>query len=334
MSLLNKFKKSIRQHNLIDSRDSIVIGVSGGADSICLLYLLRALKKELGLTLHIAHLNHMLRAKESKADADFVLRLSQKLNIPATLKEVDAAGLNKNGSQEEIARKVRFDFLFEVARKNKAKKIALGHTLDDQAETVLMRIIRGSGLLGLSGILPKRKMGDFVVIRPLLGIPRKEIDSFLRIKNIKPRIDSTNLKEIYFRNRIRHRLLPEMKKYNPNIKEVLAAMAENIAADYDYVLKNSLKEFDKLRVGNAKPGIKFALGKFLILHPSLQNSILRLAFEKLSGDTRRLTYQHIRELKDLIYSRPRGSIVDLPSQISVIKNPQALEVYVRANKQV
>ena len=339
MSLINKVKQTIKQYNLIDKSDKIVMGVSGGPDSLALLYVLRAIRKELGITLHIAHLNHMLRGRESARDADFVLKLADKLSIPATVKEMDVLRLSKAGSPEEKARKARFDFLFEVAAKFKADKIALGHNLDDQAETVLMRILRGSGLLGLSGISPKRKIGNFTIIRPLIEIPRKEIDRYLRTKNIKPRLDLTNLKEIYFRNRIRRRLLPELRRYNPNIKQVLANMAENTALDYDYLLKESQKAFGRVRTGNPDQNyratgkekevlngvkIKLSLAKFLKLHPAMQNMVLRLAYEQLKTDTRRLCYQHIKELKDLISNRPEGAIADLPSSISVIKNPQYL----------
>lgn len=328
MSLIDKVRQTIRQYKLINKPPSeggsekIVVGVSGGPDSLALLYALKALQKEWPVALHIAHLNHMLRGRESQGDAEFVVRLAQKLNIPVTMRKINLAGLKQGGSAEEIARKARLEFLFAVARKNKARKIALGHNLDDQAETVLMRVIRGSGLLGLSGILPKRKINNFIIIRPLIEIPRKEITNFLKVKKIKPRIDSTNSEEIFFRNRVRHKLLPELKRYNPNIKQVLANTAQNIAADYDYLLENSRRAFAKLKTGKGK--VKLSIVKFMKLHPALQNIVLRLAYTELKGDTRRLTYQHIKEVKDLIYSRPCGAIVDLPSSISVIKNPQHL----------
>ena len=336
MSLINKVRQTIRKYKLIDKPEGngaasigrshkpeeIVVGVSGGPDSLALFYVLKALQKEWPVTLHIAHLNHMLRGRESQGDAEFVVSLAKKFNIPVTMRKINVAGLKQGGSLEEIARKARLEFLFDVARKNKAHKIALGHNSDDQAETVLMRIIRGSGLLGLSGIQPKRKINNFIIIRPLIEIPRREIANFIKAKKIKPRIDATNSEEIYFRNRIRHKLLPELKRYNPNIKQVLANTAQNLAADYDYLLENSRKAFAKLRTGKGRP--KLSIAKFLKLHQAIQNMVLRLAYEELKGDTRRLTYQHIKEVKDLIYSRPCGAIVDLPSSISVIKNPRYL----------
>lgn len=324
MSLIDKARQTIKQYKLINKAEKIVVGVSGGPDSLALLYVLKALQKEWPAALHIAHLNHMLRGRESQGDAEFVVKLAQKLNIPVTCAKINVAGLKKGGSQEETTRKARLEFLFAVARKNKARKIALGHNSDDQAETVLMRIIRGSGLLGLSGIQPKIKINNFIIIRPLIEIPRREITNFLKAKKIKPRIDATNSEEIYFRNRIRHKLLPELKRYNPNIKQVLANTAEIIAADYDYLLETSRKAFAKLRIARTRAKVKLSIVKFLKLHPALQNIVLRLAYTELKGDTRRLTYQHIKEVKDLIYSRPCGAIVDLPSSMSVIKNHRHL----------
>lgn len=329
MPLLNKFKKTIREYNLIDKGDKIVIGVSGGADSTALALLLGALSKEFKLTLAIAHLNHNLRGEDSKRDADFVLRLARKLNLPISSGEINASDLRQGGSLEEAARKKRLDFFFKAAKERKAAKIALGHNLDDQAETVLMRLIRGSGLLGLSGILPKRKMGDFIIIRPLLDITRSEIERFLKSRGIKPRQDYTNRQEVFFRNRIRRRLLPELSAYNKNIKESLARAACNIAIDYDYILSQGMRSFKRLRRNKAGAKIVFPLAQFSKLHLSLQHMALRLAYSELKADTLRLSSQHIKELMDLACNRPAGSIVDLPARISAMKNSRQLCLYTR-----
>lgn len=329
MPLFNKFKKIAARHNLIKRHDRLVIGLSGGADSVALTLLLNALRKEFALHLHIAHLNHGLRGDDSRKDAAFVAQLAQKLNLPAAFREINLTRLKQDGSPEEIARKARLDFLFEVAKDCHAEKIALGHNLDDQAETVLMRLIRGSGLLGLSGILPKRRLGNFIIIRPLLEISREEIECFIRAKRIKARRDYTNCQEIYFRNLIRRRLIPRLSQYNPNIKGVLASAAENFAIDYEYLSREGLRAFRRLRRGRAESKIKLPLAQFLRLHAAMRHMVLRFSYEALKGDMRRLSFQHIRELEDLASGRPLGSIVDLPSRISVIKNPQALCVYMR-----
>lgn len=310
--LLNKFKDTIKKYNLINKGDRIVIGVSGGPDSVCLVYLLNGLKKEFKAILTIAHLDHMLR-KDSAKDREFVEKLGKKLEIKVISSKINVKELFKVGSLEEIARNARLGFLFKVARDVKAKKIALGHNFDDQAETVLMRIIRGSGLNGLSGILPKRNMAGFEIIRPLIEVKRRQIEAYLRRKKIKARIDASNKQDLFFRNKIRNKLLPLLEKdYNKNIREVLANMAQNAGSDYDY-----LQQAAKRSMRGAKA--KLNLDKLRELHPAIQRLILRRAFATIKGDTRRFTFKHIREIEDLILNRPKNSVVDLPKGISVVK---------------
>lgn len=320
--LLKKIEATIRQYNLIAKKDKILIGVSGGPDSVALVYLLNGLKKKLKISLHIAHLDHMLR-EDSGKDSEYVGRLGNKLGIPVTTAQINLKALAVHGSVEEIARNARFGFFFRAAKEIKAAKIALGHNLDDQAETVLMRILRGSGLYGLAGILPKRNIGGFTLIRPLIEIRRGEIEAFLRQRRIKPRRDMTNKDEIYFRNKIRNKLLPLLEKgYNRNIKEVLSNMAENIGYDYD-CLTILARRIEK-RLGN-----RIYLAKFLKLHPAVQRLLLRRNISRLQGSTRRIGFQHIKEIEDLILNRPTHSIVDLPAGISVIKEKKTIRFYQR-----
>ena len=310
--ILRKIKNTIKTYNLINKGDRIVVGVSGGPDSTCLLYLLNGLKKEFRLRLHIAHLDHMLR-KDSCKDRGFVKKIGERLEIPVTSARINVKELAKYGSLEEIARNARLGFLFKVARDVKAKKIALGHNFDDQAETVLMRIIRGAGLYGLSGILAKRNIAGFEIIRPLLEVKRKEIEAYLKSKKIKPRIDISNKHNLYFRNKIRNRLLPLLKEeYNKNIKEVLAGMAQNTGSDYDYLQHVAERSMRGLKA-------KLNLDKLKKLHPAIQRLILRRAIASVKGDTRRITFKHIKEIEDLILNRPKNSVVDLPKGISVVK---------------
>jgi tRNA(Ile)-lysidine synthase len=320
--LLVKVRKIIKQHNLINKGDKIAVGVSGGPDSVALLFLLNALKKELRLTLHIAHLDHMLR-KDSRKDREFVEKLAKQLNIPISTAQISVRRLARKGSLEEIARNARLGFLFKVARDIKADKIALGHNLDDQAETVLMRILRGSGLYGLSGILPKRKIAGFTIIRPLVEIKRKEIDSYLKRKKIKPRMDASNLEDIYLRNRIRNKLMPFLEKeYNKNIKEILANLAQSAGSDYDYLQSMAQRSMKGMRT-------KINLDRFLRLHPAIQRIIVRLAISNIRGNTRKIDFRHIREIEDLILNRPVNSIVDLPRGIALIKKKKSLLFYLR-----
>ena len=318
--ILDKVKTTIKKYNLINKNDKIVIGVSGGPDSVTLLYLLNCLKKELKLRLHIAHLDHMLRA-ESYKDSEFVQGLAQRLKLPITCAQINVKELAKRGSLEEVARNARLGFFFKVAKDIKANKIALGHNLDDQAETVLMRILRGAGLYGLAGILPKRNIAGYEIIRPLIDVKRREIEAFLRKKKIRPHMDPSNLEDIYFRNKIRNRLLPLLEReYNKNIKEVLSNMAQIVGDDYDYLTRIANKAI-------GKPNAKLNLKRFLRLHPAIQRLVLRLMIAKLKGNTRRITFKHIREIEDLILNRPVNSIVNLPKGICVVKKKNFLSFY-------
>ncbi len=317
-----KFLATIKRYGLLRKEDKILVAVSGGPDSLALLLQLNGLKTGWGLALHIAHMDHMLRPDSGK-DAFFVKKLGEKLRIPVTIKSVNLKARHIRGSMEELAREERFDFLINLAREIKADKIALGHNLDDQAETVLMRLLRGTGLSGLSGISAKRNIRGVIFIRPLLETRRREIESFLKRKKIKPRIDSTNKEDIFMRNKIRHNLIPLLKKkYNQNISEVLANLAESVSYDYEYLdcaARRSLKG-NNLRL-NIKKAVK--------LHPAILRLKIRQSITCIQGDTRRISFQHIREIEDLLFTRPEGSVVDLPKGISVQKTRNYLQFYQR-----
>lgn len=320
MTIREKAKDYIEKYSLINKNDRIVVGVSGGADSVCLLFLLHSLQKELKFSLHVAHLDHMLR-KESGKDAQFVEELSQRLKIPFSIGKIKVKDLAKNISLEEAARNARLAFLSKVASKIKAKKVALAHNFDDQVETVLMRILRGTGLSGLSGISPKRKMDNVEIIRPLLEVKRKDIENFLKLKRISFRIDRSNKDEIFFRNKIRHKLLPLLEKeYNNNIREVLFNLAQNAGSDYDYLKVSAARFFKKNKT-------KLNLSRLIKLHPSIIRLKLRTAISCIQGNTRRITFKHIQELEDLISNRPQDSIVHLPKGIFVVKKQNSLNFF-------
>lgn len=320
--MLQTFIRTIRQYRLIKKNDTLVVGVSGGPDSVALLYLLAAIRRPFNLTLHVAHLDHALR-RDSSGDAEFVKRLAAGLGLPATVERVTAGGLKGKGSLEEKARKRRFEFLFKVAAKTGARTICLGHTLDDQAETVLMRLIRGTGLMGLAAISPMRKFGKATVVRPLIGIRRSQVLAFLKKRKIAFRTDTSNLKESFFRNKVRLRLLPLLEaSYNRNIRDVLANTAESVACDYDYLLERALRAQKSL-------GRRMRIRRLLALHPALRRLVYRLHFAAIKGDMRRLAYRHIQEIEDLVAARPAGSVVDLPQEVSVRKTKDSVIFYRR-----
>jgi len=326
--LIRKIKNTIKNNDLIRKNDSLLVAVSGGPDSVALLYSLYALRKELKFELCVAHLDHMLR-RDSIKDREFVLDLAKKLKLPAVIGRIDINKFSEEGSIEEIARNKRQEFLFRVAQRCGANKIAIGHNRDDQAETVLMRIIRGSGLQGLNAILPKRRINGFMVIRPLIEVSRKEIEGYLKKKKIKARIDKSNLEDVYFRNKVRNRLLPLLEKeFNPNIKGVLSNLAQTVAVDYDYLFQKANSVYSKLLTPNSKL-IKLDFDKLIKLHPAMFRLVIRLAYAQIKGNLRKLAFQHLKEVEDLTSSRPYNSIVDLPGSISVIKKKKYILFYKR-----
>jgi tRNA(Ile)-lysidine synthase len=186
-----------------------------------------------------------------------------------------------------------------------------------------MRILRGTGLYGLSGMLPVRQMCGFTIIRPFLEVRRREIERYLKKRKILPRIDPSNSEDIYLRNKIRNTLLPLLeKRYNRNIKEVLSNLAESAGYDYDYLDRACRKEAGKINS-------RLDLQKLLKSHQAIRRLMVRLYIARIKGDTRRITFQHIKEIEDLAAHRPQNSVVDLPKGISVIKKKASLVFFLR-----
>ena len=325
-NILKEVKTAIQKNQLLKAGDKVVIGVSGGADSVALVHILNSLKHELGIQLHIAHVNHKLR-KSADTDERFVKKLVGPLNIPYTAVNVNIKTTSQKTSIEEVAREKRFNALFRIATKQNAQCICLAHHQDDLAETVLMRILRGSGLAGMQAILPKRKIDGFIIIRPLLNISKNDILNFLKTKGIKYRTDPTNKNKDFLRNRIRLELLPLIKEdYNPNISSTLANLANTATADYSFLQTETEKSLQRLIQKSSNTTLVLNLKGLLKKHPSLQRMIIRLSIERIKGNTRRLTLTHIREVEDLIQNRPSGSIVNLPSSIQFTKTSDTLSL--------
>ena len=330
--ILKKVEQTIEKFNLLKENDRIVVALSGGPDSVAMLYLLNKLKKKRRLYLHIAHLNHLLRDEEANQDALFVKELAGKLKTPLASQSIKVKDFAKEMklSLEEAGRRLRYDFLLSVAKEVQADKIALGHNQDDQAETVLMRLLRGSGVSGLRGIPATRKLNNCLIIRPLIELRRCEILSFLSKKHIAFRTDSSNSENLYFRNKIRNKLIPLLEKnFNPRIKEVLVNLAENLTCDFDFLEKAGIKGLKTVRTSSNNHGLSINLKKYSGLHKAMQKLVNRLAIKELKGDVRRIDYRHWKEVEDLVVKRPKDSIVDLPGGISVMKTKENLIFYAR-----
>ncbi len=330
--MLKRISSTISKYNMLNKHDKLVVAVSGGADSICLLLVLLSLKKDYKLELYIAHLNHGLRRIEAKKDADFVARLAKKYKLPVSFKDIDVPGMvrQKKGSPEDIAREARYKFLLDVAKNVGAEKIALGHTMDDQAETVLLRLLRGCGLLGLGGIAPLRKIDKFLIIRPLIEISRKQIESHLRKRRITPRRDSSNLKQVYRRNKVRLKLIPYLEKnYNPKIKEVLVNMAEGLRADSEWLQHQANEIFADQSHIKKNCSCLILYSKLKKAPEALRRHLLRLAIKKVKGDLKDIEYRHWKALEKFYKQSSRDTHLDLPHNIRVKKTKTALSFEVK-----
>ncbi len=307
--------------------DHILVALSGGPDSVALLRALILLSSEYQLHLTTAHLNHGLRGTESDAEEDFVRRISNAMGIACIRKTVDIRLLRsgKRQSLEEIGREERYRFLNETADACGARKIATGHHRDDQAETVLINLIRGSGLEGLKGIAPVR---DDRIIRPLLDVSREEILEFLNHEGLAYMVDSSNLDPVYLRNRIRNDLIPDLKThYNPRIVPSLCRMAEIVRREDDY-LQNVVHQI--LRDWGIMPDAEefhLPTSSFLMLHEALQRRIIKYLLEAAVPSGKGIGFRHIEAVLSLL--RPsihRRTSLDLPCLICVEKEEGALRI--------
>jgi tRNA(Ile)-lysidine synthase len=309
----------IREHQLVSEGD-LVVAVSGGADSVCLLHILFKLQNELKLKLHIAHLNHQLRGADSDADADYVAELSRKLGIPATIEKRDVKGYQKRKrlSLEEAAREVRYRFLAEVARAIGAKQAAAGHTRDDQIETILMHLIRGSGTRGLRGLQPATlwRSGDesLIIVRPLLEISHRETEDYCRQHQLMPRLDASNLSLSPLRNRIRQQLLPLLESYNPAIAEALLRTGCIAGDDIDFLDEQIARLWDEVVRQEEKSLILDKKG-FDQLPPALKRYLLRASVERLLGSAKDIEMRHIEEMMSLA-TKPAGKRLSLPGGLT------------------
>jgi len=335
MKIRDKIEENLRRDSILKRGSKVLLCVSGGLDSTAMLLAFASLEKDMGLELVVAHLNHKLRGKDSDGDEKYVKELGGrfKLKVVTEREDVKAFAKAKKLSLEDAARRLRYSFFARAGRKMKADAIVTAHTKDDQAETVLMRIMRGAGLKGLRGIPPKRRIAGIILMRPLINISRQEIEDYLKQKKIKPRIDSTNQKSKFFRNKVRLKLLPFLEKnYNPRIKELLFNLAELVDKDYEYLDILQQQVFKKIANIRRDSSISFRLRDFKREHISVQRALVRTAIKSLKSDLDKVDYRHWKEVEDLIENRPTNSIVDMPGGIKVIRAKTLLRFYYDSGK--
>ena len=330
-------ENTIIDHELITDKDCVLTGLSGGPDSVALLWCLYRLSNRFGFQIGAAHLNHDLRGCESRADADFSAAFASRLKIPCHIETISVSDYQREHklSLEEAARKVRYAFLSQIAAAHGYTKIALGHHADDNAELVLMNLIRGSGSAGLSGIPVKRPMGnphsptsDLTIIRPLIRLTKTEIVSFLSANNLQWRTDHTNRDTAHLRNRIRHDLLPTLKKnFNPNIVETLNRSASIAESEEAWITETLRPVFENIIVRLDARHVRLSLPE-LAQHPlPVARRILRQAIRQAKGDLQKISFQHVASVMALCLSRREQGALDLPDRLRIEKSAAHLTLY-------
>jgi tRNA(Ile)-lysidine synthase len=305
--ILSRVIGTISRHAMIEPRDHIGVAVSGGIDSVVLLDILASLREELAVTLTVLHLNHGIRGAEAARDQRFVQELSKRYSLPYLGQEVDVPAYRKEHplSWQEAARELRYRFFEQAMETHKLDKVAIGQTADDQAETVLMRLIRGGGARGLKGIPPVR--GGY--IRPLLEVWRQELLPYAEHKGLSFVQDSSNLKTDYLRNRIRHELLPALSEYNPSIKERLLHVAQVLGEDASFL--DGLADEIAKGICLVDEEVSLSIPSLISLPVALQARVLQRAFTSLVARGI-LEYPHLTSVMALIQGEGGNKRVALP----------------------
>jgi tRNA(Ile)-lysidine synthase len=324
--LAAQVRETIRTHAMLAGGERVVAAVSGGPDSTALLSVLAALREDLRLDLHAAHLNHGLRS-EASLDAAEAAGMAASLGCPyhEATEDVAAAAARERRSIEDAGREARYRFLAGVAGRIQAAVIATGHTRDDQAETVLMRLLRGSGPRGLAGIPPVRPHGGLRVIRPLIETPRAEITRYLARHALGAREDASNRDLSVLRNRVRLVLLPILEGYNPDVRRALARLAGVMRDEADALDALSAPDVDAVLRGT-RASVRIAPDAFERLPVALQRRALREAIRRVRGNGGQIAFVHIEEARLGVLGGRSGAVWEAPGGVRIFRRPDAIEV--------
>jgi tRNA(Ile)-lysidine synthase len=311
---IKKIKHTLSRHRMISEGDSVIVAVSGGPDSVCLLHILNELKNELHIHLVVAHFDHGLRPAEDESETAFVRGLAESLKLPFETAKGHLLAKRTPGSREEVARNARYAFLDRVREKREAQKIALGHNLNDQAETIVMRLLRGSGPSGLTGIPPCR---DGAIIRPLIEIGRPEIENYLNTKKLASVTDSSNLKTDYLRNKIRLELMPLLAQHQPQLVHLLGQTVEMLRDEDDYLERIAESWFSRNMELSPHHTFRVPIASFLGLPVALRRRVIRNLIGKVKKDLRRISWDHIEAIQRLAQAEKPQAALNLPGRLTV-----------------
>lgn len=317
--MIKETKEYIIKNNMIKQNDTVIAAVSGGADSVCLLVVLDELRQDLRFKLEAVHVEHGIRGDESKSDAEYVKNLCRSINIECHVYNVDVpAFAQKSGmGLEEAARVLRYNVFEDIAVRKKAS-VAVAHHQEDNAETVLFQMIRGSGMRGLGGIRPVSSKKNVTYIRPLLPVSRSDIENFLEKKDIRYVTDSTNSDVEYSRNRIRHEVMPVLRKINKRAVEHISSAAQNQSLMWDYIESQiSAAKDAALKIEN--DSVTIDIDEFMKLHPALKSELAKEAICIAAGRRKDIGSIHVSSLIELI-DMQTGRKINLPYDLTARKS--------------
>jgi len=326
--LFEQVYKLMKEHHLLKEKATIIIGVSGGPDSLALLHIFNRLKTKYQLTIIAAHVDHMFRGKQSEEELNFVIDFCEKLNILCETKQINVQEYaNKHQlNAQAAARDCRYQFFEEIMNKYHADFLALGHHGDDQIETILMRLVRGTVGKGLKGIPIKRPFGSGEIIRPLLKVTKKEILKYCEENHLNPRFDPSNEKDVYTRNRFRKYVLPFLKQENPQVHHHFQYFSEIIEEDEQFLEELSREKMNKVLKSISNSNATVYVKKLRELPSPLQRRVIHLILNYLSQGKHSNAFSsiHIESVKRLISQPHPSGILDLPMGLKAIKSYESL----------
>ncbi len=314
-----RLKNNLNKNNLISNNNRLLLGVSGGPDSLTMLDLFTKIRDNFNLELMVFHLNHLFRKKANK-EAEYVKKICAKKDVTPIIQihDVPEYVRGNNLSPEEGARKIRFKYLKEIFQKNNIDKVCLAHNKDDLVETVLLNIFRGCGLKGLKGIEDDIIIDGMEIIHPLLIFFRSEIIDYCDSNNLEPVYDPSNKSDLYSRNRLRNNIIPIIEEQiNSNAKQVVTRMTETIKEDYNFIKQYSNDKFKELLIENDNWKYILKLTEMKSLHPSIVKRIINIIIKKLKGNIDNFYYKHYNDIMKFIEAKETGDILDLPDNINI-----------------
>jgi tRNA(Ile)-lysidine synthase len=324
--LLAVIKRTLATYHMLTPGDRVLVGVSGGPDSMVLLYLLNHLAPALKISLGVAHLNHGLRGRCAGHDARIVEQAATRFRLPCHVANADVAKV-KQGlklSLEEAARRVRYAFFQKIMQDAEYNKLALGHHLDDNAEQILIAILRGSGPRGLAGIAPFRENR---ILRPLIHVRRSQIEAYAKKMDIPWATDASNQDLRFMRNRIRHHLLPLLSsEYTPRIANQLSQLADVIRTEEEWIGGLIAAPYADAIVEHKKDSLILNAETLRLMHPALVRRVIRRALQDFCGTLRRISFTHIQDVQALIINGTDGKTVHLPRGVRIRRDKNRLEI--------